>query len=74
MDKKRTNSTTVAKYNVFWGTDASSIISNVTQYINTKNCDRHTHCFSLITVHYYGQGKKYNVVFITNVMETGLKL
>ncbi len=50
--------------NVFCMTEASSIISSVAQARITKNCDRHIHCSSLITIHYYGQEKNYNVVFI----------
>ncbi len=32
------------------------------------------YCSLLITIHYYGHEKNYNVVFNHNVMEMGLKL
>ncbi len=54
----------LAKCNVFCGTEASSIISSVTQYRIAKNCDRLTLCSSHITIHYYGQEKNYNAVFL----------
>ncbi len=64
MDKIAKIRSQPVKYNLFCVTEASSIISSVTQYRITKNCDRYTHCSSLITIHYYGQEKNYNVVFI----------
>ncbi len=67
MDKIVKIRTQLAKYNVFCGTEASSIISSVTQYRITKNYDHHTHCSSLMTIHYCRQEKNYYVVFHTTI-------
>ncbi len=69
MDKIAKIRSQTPKYNVFCGTEASSIVSNITQNIITKNCDHHTRCSSLITIHYYIMLFSYH-----NVMKTGLKL
>ncbi len=53
MDKIAKIPSQRAKYNVFYGTEASSIINSYTLYTITKNCDRYTHCSSLIIVHYW---------------------
>ncbi len=74
MDKIAKILSQPTKYNVFCGTEASSIISSVIQYRITKNCDCHTLCSSLITIYYY-IWKKIRMLFsYHNVMEMGLKL
>ncbi len=74
LDKKGKIRSQSAKYNVFCGPEASSIISSVTLYRITKNCNCHTLCSSLITIHHYGQEKIIMLFSFYNVMEMGLKL
>ncbi len=57
---------------VFCGTEASSIISSVTQYRITKNCDSHTRGSSFITIRITLGKKKIIMLFqYHNMMETG---
>ncbi len=74
MDKISKIRSQPAKCNVFCGTEASNVISSVTQYRITKNCDHHTHCSLLITIHYYGGGKIIILFSYHNVTKTRLKL
>ncbi len=74
MDKTAKIQSQPAKYNVFCGTEASSIISSVTQYRITENFDCYTHCSLLITIYYYGQEKIIILFSYHNAMEMGLKL
>ncbi len=60
------------KYNVFAEIKPAVLLS-VTQYRITGNYDYHTHCSSLITIHYYGQ-EKIRMFSYRNAMEMGLKL
>ncbi len=59
-----------AKYNVFCGTEASSIISSVTRYRITKNWDHHPRCSLLITIYYY-LNLEQNVTYIVAHVATG---
>ncbi len=75
MDKVVKIQSQPAKYDVFYRTEASSVISNVTQYRIAENCVHHAHCFLCLSLSVTMDRKKFIMLFsYHNVIEMGLKL